>query len=188
VTDSTLGNGSTTINGARYTPRPGSTCDRALAHLRTLAPGAEISGAALCEATGTLAGSLSVCMQPALDAKLVFARKKGGHVRSPQFWSLVDQTRRATEPATFPRSRFEAFEPPVAEPAAPGPKPAAAAPPAPAVVPAFVKRETEPQKLRIALWSSGELQIERGGELIEFNAAETATLVAYLDRLALPAA
>ena len=74
-----------------FKPRPGSVADRAIAYLQSQpAAGTEVSSAALAEAIGAPAGSIIACLQPALDAGLVFARKKGGHARSPAFWSLVD--------------------------------------------------------------------------------------------------
>lgn len=78
-----------------YTPKPGSVADRAIAHLQSQPPaGAEVSTSALAEAVGATGDSLRMCLQPALDAGAVFARKRGGHVRSPMFWSLADHAAR----------------------------------------------------------------------------------------------
>ena len=75
---------------ATFIPRPGSVADRAIAYLQShLAAGAELSSAALAEAIGAPLGSIVPCLQPALDAGLVHARQKGGHARSPKFWSLA---------------------------------------------------------------------------------------------------
>jgi hypothetical protein len=38
--------------------------------------------------------------------------------------------------------------------------------------------------LRVALWSDGQLAIERGGERIDFTVEEVRAIVAYLDRMA----
>lgn len=75
-----------------YTPDPGTTPDRALAWLRSQPVGTEVSTSALAASAGVPHGGLTVAMQPALKAGLVFARQKGGHVRSPLFWSLVDHS------------------------------------------------------------------------------------------------
>ena len=66
--------------------------DRAIAYLQSQpAAGTEVSSAALAEAIGAPLGSIVLCLQPALDAGLVHARQKGGHARSPKFWSLVSK-------------------------------------------------------------------------------------------------
>lgn len=75
---------------ATFTPKPGSVADRAIAYLQSQpAAGTEVSSAALAEAIGAPLGSIVPCLQPALDAGLVHARQKGGHARSPKFWSLA---------------------------------------------------------------------------------------------------
>jgi hypothetical protein len=77
---------------AGWTPKPGSVADRAITYLQSQqAGGAEVSSAALAEAIGAPLGSIVPCLQPALDAGLVHARQKGGHARSPKFWSLVSK-------------------------------------------------------------------------------------------------
>lgn len=74
-----------------YAAKPGSVADRALAFLQSQPPaGAEVSTSALADAIGATGEATATCLRPALDAGLVFARKKGGHIRSPLFWSLVD--------------------------------------------------------------------------------------------------
>lgn len=80
-----------------YTPRPGSVADRALSHLRAQPFGAELSTSKLAEALGVQSFGLASAMQPALDAGMLLARQKGGHQRSPMFWSLkIDHAAAAT--------------------------------------------------------------------------------------------
>lgn len=79
-----------------YTPAPGSTAGRALAFLQWQPAGAEISTSALADSAGVPAGGFVGAMEAALKAGLVFARKKGGHLRSPLFWSLVDHARHSS--------------------------------------------------------------------------------------------
>lgn len=76
-----------------FTPHPGSVADRAIAYLQSQpAKGAEVSSPALAEAIGVPAAHLSVSLEQARDRGAVFARRKGGHLRSPLFWSLVDHS------------------------------------------------------------------------------------------------
>jgi hypothetical protein len=77
---------------SEYAPRPDSVPFRAIAYLETLMPGAEIpTGTLASEAHCEVAG-FTAYMQTALKHGLVFARQKGGHFRSPLFWSLVDHS------------------------------------------------------------------------------------------------
>lgn len=73
-----------------YSPAPGTVAYRALAHLETLDRGAELSSAQLAEAIRVPPANIPGSLQSALDHRVVFSRKKGGHLRSPAFWSLVD--------------------------------------------------------------------------------------------------
>lgn len=89
-----------------YLPAPGTAADRAYAHLLSLA-GAEISGPLLCETARLPQGTLGPSMAPLLARGMVFARRKGGHAKSPLFWSTVDHNAKPTTPATFPSSAFD---------------------------------------------------------------------------------
>lgn len=73
-----------------YSPAPGTVAYRALAHLETLDRGAELSSAQLAEAINAPAAVIQPSMVAPLRAGMVFSRQKGGHQRSPMFWSLVD--------------------------------------------------------------------------------------------------
>lgn len=75
-----------------YKPNPGSIASRAIAHLETLA-GAEISGPRLAEAIGCEPTSIAASLAAARAAGVVFSRQKGGHIRSPVFWSTEDHSR-----------------------------------------------------------------------------------------------
>lgn len=183
-----------------YTPKPGSVADRAIAHLQSQPPaGAEVSTSALAEAVGATGDSIRMCLQPALDAGAVFARKRGGHVRSPMFWSIKDHslpvngspsrpltltvdTQGLPDEVVEQLSKPERLAREAAQeaPAASQPKPEVARRPAPKVAPA-----TPDLGLRIALWSDGTLQIQRdAADLVLLTAAETRALVRYLERLA----
>lgn len=78
-----------------YTPKPGSGAQRAIAHLETLIAGSEVSTALLAEAIDCESAQLNAFLKPALEAGAIAARQKGGHARSPRFWSLVDHGARA---------------------------------------------------------------------------------------------
>ena len=86
-----------------YTPKPGSTAWRVMAHLETLPAGAEIMTSALAEAIGEPANNVSPCLEAALAAGLLFRRQRDAHVRSPYWWSLTD---RSAQPKP-PRPRVE---------------------------------------------------------------------------------
>lgn len=79
-----------------YTPRPGSVAERAVHLLRKLPPGTEITTAALAEQINLPdCSALNSSLAGAVTAGLVAARKKGGHARSPVFWSLSSSAPRA---------------------------------------------------------------------------------------------
>lgn len=87
-----------------YTPTPGSVAFRAIAWLELQPAGAEFMGAKIAEAIGIEPAALRGSMQGALDAGLVFARKKGGAATAPLFWSLVDH---GAKPASTPVEKPE---------------------------------------------------------------------------------
>lgn len=90
---------------APYQPQPGTIPARAIAHLRTLAPGAELPTAQLCEEIGTVDNGFHSCMRPALLADLVRVGKKTGSRFA--FWSLGHGT-----PAPDPEHEPDEDEPP----------------------------------------------------------------------------
>lgn len=142
-----------------YSPAPGSVAARVLGYLETLERGAELSTSQLAEALGVDAAGIPAQMQVALREGFLFSRQKGGHIRSPRFWSLVDH--RSVPPVR-----------PVLD----------------AVAPADARASggAASGRMRVALWSDGTLQISRAdGSSVLFDAAETRALVAYLDRVLL---
>jgi hypothetical protein len=159
---------------AAYEPKPGSVAFRALAHLQGQPPGTELSTAALAESVSVVPTNLANFLAPLVKHGHVACRQKGGFVRSPLFWSLPKLPRndltakaaadlltsainRATRPLTTLHGLLPAQKPDRV--------PAAAT--------------------RIALWSTGELEIHRAGEaLVLLTADETRALVAYLERMA----
>lgn len=75
-----------------YEPRPDSIAFRALAHMELLHKGSEIPSGTLATALGIEKTSLFACLEAAVKARAIFRRQKGGHSRSPVFWSLVDHS------------------------------------------------------------------------------------------------
>ena len=78
-----------------YQPRPGTLACRALAWLQSFLaddPTGELSTSAWAGGMGVAGPDLISAMQAAVKAERVFCRQKGGHIRSPLFWSLVDHS------------------------------------------------------------------------------------------------
>lgn len=95
---------------SNYTPQPGTVAYRALAHLETLDRDAELSSAQLAEAINAPAAAIQPSMLAPLRAGKVFARQKGGHQRSPMFWSLdrvAERSSRREEVAPARRRPWE---------------------------------------------------------------------------------
>lgn len=170
-----------------YEPRPGSLADRAIAHLRDLDPGAEITTAMLAAALQSQPLTLRTSLEFARGRGAIFSRQKGGHARSPMFWSLVDHS---SAPANAPpvarvasikeeQSRHEVSAPMTEHQAAlPKPPPRQAAIKEPDSAPA-VKTG-----IRLAAWSTGELAIEvEGGEVIVFDKVRAGEVVAFCRRI-----
>lgn len=80
-----------------YEPKPGTVAYRALGYMQTQPEGAELTTGALAVALGVPTGSIVPCLLPLVDAGMLFRRQKGGHVRSPTFWSLQDHGAAAQE-------------------------------------------------------------------------------------------
>lgn len=93
----------------KYEPAPGSVAFRALAHMELLFKGSEISSAALAAAIGCESSSdLISNLGPAVRYRMIYRRQKGGHVRSPIFWSLVDRSGEAhVAPPPGPQTPLE---------------------------------------------------------------------------------
>jgi len=112
-----------------YAPAPGTTAYRALAHLESLLPGAELMTSALAEAIGVSPLNVGPCLEAALKHGLVFRRQRDNHVRSPFWWSLQDHggrpkadIRKASmpdwpdeQPARLPTSLLQLCPAPVVE-------------------------------------------------------------------------
>lgn len=74
----------------KYEPRPDTVAFRVLAHMALLHKGSEISTSLLGAALNVDPNGLTTQLQGAVDARLLYRRQRGGHIRSPIFWSLVD--------------------------------------------------------------------------------------------------
>lgn len=184
-----------------YQPQPGTTAYRALAHLQTLAPGAEVINAQLAEKVNVSPNTLHACMVRSIEAGLVFARQKGGHQRSPTFWSLVDH--QAASHAKPEAQADAGADQSHAEPAETvSPVPVTKSPvrgtdsPVPATevasyVSAIAERHppdqapaTTKRGLRVAAWSTGELAIEvDGGDVIVFEKPMADQVIAFCRRI-----
>lgn len=186
---------------ADYSPAPGTTAYRVIAHMETLPAGAEVMTSALAEAIGVPANNLTPCLEAALNAGKLFRRQRDNHIRSPYWWSLTDRAggqpppKRQTvyvpdaatafhtpEPGPQQVLKAEAARPDATDRgapdiASPGGGPTGAGQPA-AAGPAG-------EGFRFALWSNGTLQIERstvGGaaDFILLSRDEVRQLVEYL--------
>lgn len=76
---------------ADYSPAPGTTAYRVIAHMETLPAGAEVMTSALAEAIGVPANNLTPCLEAAVNAGKLFRRQRDNHIRSPYWWSLTDR-------------------------------------------------------------------------------------------------
>lgn len=77
-----------------YDPRPDSVAFRALAHMELLHKGSEITSGVLAVALGVDANGMAAQLAACVEHGLIFRRQKGGHLRSPVFWSLVDRSKK----------------------------------------------------------------------------------------------
>jgi hypothetical protein len=168
-----------------YEPRPGSLPQRVLAYLELQPHGTELLTSQLGEALGVPPVNIPSCMGAALEAGLLYRRQKIAHQRAPAYWSLVDHSASKLAAAVNgAHDDDEAADPPPAPPSANGravdvvQHMAARTPRLRAVAPALAA-------LRIALWSDGTLQIERGAgqPAVSFNREETRAIVRYLDQV-----
>lgn len=75
-----------------YEPRPDTVAFRALAHMGLLHKGSEISTAVLAAGISVDPNALVTQLTRCVDERLIFRRQKGGHTRSPIFWSMVDHS------------------------------------------------------------------------------------------------
>lgn len=80
-----------------YAPAPGTVAFRVLAHMELLHKGSEISTGTLNTALGIESDRLIPGLEAAIKHRAIFRRKKGGHPRSPVFWSLVDHSKDSHE-------------------------------------------------------------------------------------------
>lgn len=91
-----------------YSPKPNTVAWRAIRHLESLDIGAEVTTGALGDALNVPASSLQACLQPAVDAGLLYRRQKPNSVpRSPMFWSLTDHSAGEKAPPLSARSVFD---------------------------------------------------------------------------------
>lgn len=186
-----------------YTPLASSLAARAVAHLQTLEPGTVLATAPLAEALGVdsaaFAASVSVAVRYGLLKQQVRERRS--------YWSLGDgvslpvpdddeplvqrvvEANGASLPDVprWPGLDIDAAPITLGRPKR-GPKPCAkTAHPSPTTPPPVVASPYKPPTagIRCALWSDGQLQVQRGvAEVILFSAEETRHLVHYLERMA----
>lgn len=150
-----------------YSPRAGSVADRVIHHLRTLAPRAELTSAALAEALGIEHNAIGPSMAPAVAAGAVYVRRKGGHPRAPQFWSLHEHAG-----ATAPHSRQNGAQEDDGLPIR-RIVPANGAPPLPIVPPLFAPLVEATEHAVPQVWTAGQQVSAR--DLIEPRAETSAT-------------
>jgi hypothetical protein len=81
------------VTAMSYLPRPGTVAWKALQHLETLQPGAEIMTSALAEAIGVEPHLIQPCMLSLIAAKMAYRRQKDEHARSPWWYSLTDHSK-----------------------------------------------------------------------------------------------
>lgn len=86
-----------------YVPKPGSVAFRALAHLELLHKGSEISNSMLAQQLSASGPEVLQALEPARKAGMVFSRQKGGHIRSPIFWSLEHHPDQSAPTNEIPR-------------------------------------------------------------------------------------
>lgn len=182
---------------------PTSVPSRALRYLESLPSGAEISNAKLAEAIGSDPSGMHAGLAAHVKSGLVIRRQKGGHPRSPIFWSLPPEddgkpVRRVVAAKDAPPLGVKAaIWPPTAAPVdAPiiasqqWPTPTYEGTLPEVTVPVFLSpkgahaEERAPKdrlKLRAALWSDGQMELRRGTTFVALlDPEETADLVAYL--------
>lgn len=154
------------MSSTSYSPRAGSVADRVIHHLRTLAPRAELTSAALAEALGVEHNAIGPSMAPAVVAGAVYVRRKGGHPRAPQFWSLHEHAG-----ATAPHSRQNGAQ---EDDGLPIQRivPANGAPPLPIVPPLFAPLAEAGEHAVPQVWTAGQQVSAR--DLIEPPAPTTA--------------
>lgn len=173
---------------APYSPQPGTLSFRAVEHLKSLGADVEPSTAELADALDTSINGLPTSLEYALKHGVLIARKDGRVLR----WSLG----RAGAP--LPASDDEDDDPPrqIVVPADANPLgdmrwmlPFSAQTSVNGVKPARAKSvetaKTEPQPMRIALWSDGTLEIRRDSlaDLVLFSRDEARAIVDYLNAI-----
>lgn len=175
---------------------PTSVPSRALRYLETLPSGAEISNAKLAEAIGSDPSGMHSCLAAHVKSGLVIRRQKGGHPRSPIFWSLPPEDDGTPVQRIVPANGA----PPLGVKPPPWPPLASAGTVSPQQWPTPTYEGTLPEKLtgdavflaptsatadplhlRAALWSDGSLELRRGSKQVALLLPEeTRDLVHYL--------
>lgn len=205
---------STTMTRRRqYVAQPGTIPDKVIKYLETLPPGTEMASRPLMEAIGSeVVGGLSNYLVCAVNGGVIRVRPHHDDRRT-QLWSLgdgipvmrlatgsgVDAVAPAIEPRPAPKKQYTKRGPDKAP--RKRPSRALAAEASPRAVAALQQRVQLPAPgegadpvapdavpdMRIGLWNTGDLVIERRGEWIEFAAAEVQVLAAYLRDMAVGA-
>lgn len=173
-----------------YTPTPGTIPHRTAEILRALPAGSRgLSGAQLAEALGQSGMNAGAILAVPRQHGFFKAEKIDGLL----FWSMGDGVPlkpaeaddepivRRIVPANTKQPRMAE----IVKDSPPPPPPKIVDKPAPVGVDidAASPRKKPAAGLRLALWSDGALNIERGAERMEFGVDEVRQIVAYLDRI-----
>lgn len=185
-----------------YVPQPGTIPAKVLAYLQAQPPGTELASRPLLEAIGAeAAGGLHNYLHCAVNAGALVCRQRPDN-RRMLLWSLGDGTPLVQDEPPAPLKNDDGAARPAATPKVVVPRrkkqrlralPADAAPRAMAaqlattastaevaVVPAAASVEPL-RSMRMAVWSTGELQIDLGVDrALTFGRAETQALAQYL--------
>ena len=195
-----------------YAPQSGSTPGRVVEHLRSLPPGTELTTAVLADALDLDAPCVPSCLDYAVKHGFVIRDKREGRIYwrlgdgvplapaeddDPIVQRVVPAGAATTSPA-LARKPARQRRPLVDVPAWPGVMctPGSNLPPpdpdeqgsvaktAHVELTPVVSPGKPPKGMRVALWSDGQLQIQRSlGDVILFTVDETRHLVRYLERL-----
>ncbi len=157
-----------------YAPRPGSIPARVIAHLAALPAGTELATAVLADELDLDAACVPSCLEYAVKNGMLARDKRGHRI----FWSLGNGE------VVIRESAGDAIDDdPIVQRIVSAS--ATNMPPSSVRKPArSPSMSSVPRPLRVALWSDGQLQIQRGDfELILLAPDETRELVRYLERL-----
>lgn len=190
-----------------YHPQENSVADRALTYLEQLGAGREIEGPELARQLGVRLQSLPACLLKAVQTGRVIARRANPNRSTSPIWYSIPPDGGLTLQETW-RTALCGTRAPDDEPTQEdaGPVPARDVLDESTTEVELNERVTQTcsqpdervrasaqsfidelaqaaPKLRIALWSDGALQIQRGSSELVLDQDETRRLLDYLDRL-----